>query len=174
MSGVHGEERAGPIAIQQLMKQYPSKFEDVWVLPILNIHGYVNQYRFNNYEFNLNTEFTQNTKLKFMKELMDILSNIDKPKLFVDLHEDSESDIDYVWASLQNKPEHSDQVRKFCKETDTGLMYWPDIKYYEGSSETFARNLGIDSCYTPETTLNKPLIDRVNKHIKYLKFFLSL
>ncbi len=173
ISGVHGEERAGPMAIQRLLSTEPELFENVWILPVLNIDGYNKQYRYNNYKFNLNSEFKPDTKLKFISEFMDIMKSIN-PSLFIDLHEDCESRSDYIWTHSDNGEKIESLVRDFCKDTKTGLIYWPTIDFYKYSSESFARSLGIKNCYTLETTLNKPLEDRVTKHIKYIKFFLDL
>ena len=158
MGGVHGDERAPVMALKTFIK---SDLEDVWILPCLNMQGYK---EFNHFcgDNNLNDEFTKDTTLVFIQELMEILKN-NKPDLFVDMHEDVEASNDYIWTDFDNG-----DINEYCKENNLGLLYQPEIdEYYystKGTSQSFAREIGIKNCYTTETWAYSPINRRLNRN----------
>jgi len=168
MSGVHGEERAGVMALTTILKD---GLENVWILPCLNIQGHQELNRYCG-DKNLNDEFRKETTLGFMQELMEILKN-NKPKIFVDLHEDVCAESDYIWSHFSNEKNIDKKVRSFCEKKDVGLVYQPDIEYYKGSSEQFARKIGIPSCYTTETKQYAPFAKRLKRNKDYIKLFIG-
>jgi len=168
MGGVHGEERAPVMALMTIIKD---DLKDVWILPCLNIQGHKELNRFCG-DKNLNEEFNEDTILDFMTELMDLLRN-NKPEVFVDLHEDVCAENDYIWTHFDNEKKLENKVRAYCKENKVGLLYQPHIKYYNGSSEIFARSIGIPSCYTTETRQYAPFDKRLKMNKNYIKLFLG-
>ena len=115
MGGVHGEERAPVMALNTLLRD---NLEDVWILPCLNRKGFEDYNRFHG-KYNLNSQFKPDTPFDFMKQLMDILLN-EKPKLFVDMHEDVDSHFDYIWTSFQNS-KYRDDISE--KNTHNNVAY---------------------------------------------------
>jgi len=172
MAGVHGEERASVMALNTLLRD---NLEDVWILPCLNRKGFEELNRFHG-KYNLNSEFKPDTKLEFMKQLMDIVEN-ERPKLFVDMHEDVELYFDYIWTTHDN--DFNDEVRLFCKKEDIGLLYCPekfpevpDVNRYVGDSENWARK--ICPAFTTETAQYNSFNNRVRMNRKYFEFFMGV
>jgi len=168
MAGVHGEERAGTMALMTIIRD---DLKDVWILPCLNIQGHTELNRYCG-DKNLNEEFKEDTTLNFMQELMEILRN-NKPEIFVDLHEDVCAENDYIWSNFSNEKNMDKKVKNFCKKNGVGLLYQPDIDYYKGSSEQFARKIGVPSCYTTETKQYAPFDKRLKRNKDYIKLFLG-
>ena len=167
MSGVHGEERAGVMTLISIIKD---NLKDVWVLPCLNMQGHKELNRFCNGK-NLNDEFREDTTIDFMRELMEVIRN-NKPDLFIDLHEDTEEDCNYIWSNFKNKM--NNEVELFCKRKDYGYFCYPDSGYYKYSSESWARSIGIPSAYTTESFQYQPLQDRLKVNKGFVEFFLSM
>ncbi len=166
MGGVHGDERAPVVALTTFIKL---DLEDVWILPCLNMQGHKELNHFCG-DKNLNDEFREDTTLVFMQELIEILKN-NKPNLFVDMHEDVEASNDYIWTDFDN-----DDIKEYCKANNLGLFYHPEVdEYYDstkGTSQSFAREIGIKNCYTTETWAYSPLNRRVKRNIEYINYFL--
>jgi predicted deacylase len=168
MAGIHGEERAPVMALMTIIKD---DLKNVWVLPCLNIQGHKELNRYCG-DKNLNGEFKEDTTLDFMQELMEIL-HCNKPKVFVDMHEDVCAENDYIWSHFDNEESVENKVRVYCKRNDVGLLYQPNIEYYNGCSETWARSIGIPNCYTTETKQYAPFDKRLKANKKYIDLFLG-
>ncbi len=167
ISGVHGEERAGVVALLHLVNDKP---KDVWILPCLNVQGYGELNRFCNGK-NLNDEFREDTDIDFMQELMEIIKN-NKPELFVDLHEDISEDVNYIWTHFSNTI--NSEVLSFCERKDYMYLCYPNVSYYKNSSETWARSIGITNCYTTESYQYQPFKKRLKVNKGFIEFFLKL
>jgi len=172
MAGVHGEERASVMALNTLLRD---NLEDVWILPCLNRKGFEEYNRFHG-KHNLNSEFKADTQLLFMKELMDIIES-ERPKLFVDMHEDVDSHFDYIWTTYDN--DFNDEVTLFCKKEDIGLLYcpekWPEqpsMNKYDAAAENWARK--ICPAFTTETAQYNTFGNRVRMNKKYFEFFMGV
>lgn len=168
MSGVHGEERSGPLALRKLVKS--AELNNVWVLPCLNVEGYNGNNRLCG-QFNLNSEWKETTQLDFMKQLMALLE-MNKPKLFVDLHEDYEQ-VSYVWSNFNNPTNIEKEVRDFCVKRKVGWIVWPRDKVYEGTSEDWAQSQNIPA-YTPEVGMYNNFDKRLIMAEKFIEFFIDL
>jgi hypothetical protein len=170
MAGVHGEETAPIIAIKTCLHD---KLKDVWFLPCLNIQGYKENNRFCGTK-NLNDEFRKDTKLEFMQEFLEILEK-EKPEVFVDMHEDTDAANDYIWGDFDNECTLDGRVRKYCKDNKLGLIYQPEVDayYYStiGTSQSFAKNIGIKSAYTTETMQYQSYSKRLKQNRNYIDFF---
>ena len=169
MSGVHGEERSGPLALRKLI-HYNKNLENVWVLPCLNLEGFNTNNRYCG-TYNLNSEWKDATQVDFVKQLMALLE-MNKPKLFVDLHEDYEQ-VDYVWSNHNNPVNIENEVRDFCIKRKVGWIVWPRDKVYEGTSEDWAAQKGIPA-YTPEVGMYQNFDKRMVMANKFIEFFVDL
>jgi predicted deacylase len=169
MGGVHGEERAPVMALMTIIKD---DLKDVWILPCLNIQGHRELNRFCGKK-NLNGEFKEDTTVDFMQELMQILKD-NVPTTFVDMHEDVESSNDYIWSDFDND---DTKVRNYCKANNLGLFYQPEVDeyYYStvGTSQSFARKIGVKNCYTTETAQYAPFDERLKANKKFIKLFMG-
>lgn len=176
MAGIHGEEMAPIKALQETIDDYKKgnyEFHNTWVLPCLNIKGYKENNRFY-YDANLNGEFKDSTDIYFMYELTSILKKYNI-EIFVDLHEDVDAQADYMWSTFKNDSGIDNKVREFCKQINIGLIYQPPVKFYEGSSGSFAEKLSnIKATYTTETMQYAPINDRIKRNKEYIQFFKSL
>jgi len=175
MGGVHGEEKAPVIALHNFLKKHHGRINNTWILPCLNVEGFQNENRLCG-EINLADEFKDDTNVKFMQELLDLINN-NKPRLFLDMHEDCESDADYIWTHWDNyslNPVLDEYVRKYCREKDVGLKYWPDTRYFVGTSETYMRSILIPGAYTTETYLYQNLKKRVDKNLEFAEQFYKM
>ncbi len=173
LGGVHGEERASAMA---LMHTLSDNLKNVWILPCLNKQGYEELNRLCGKK-NLNEEFEEDTTLPFMHELMNILKE-NKPKIFVDMHEDVDASNAYIWTHFFNEKKIEKKVRAYCKANDIGLTYQPDVdEYYystKGTSQSFAHEIGVPSSYTTETMQYAPFDKRLKQNREYINFFLSI
>lgn len=169
MSGVHGEERSGPIALRKLI-HYKKDLENVWVLPCLNPLGYTQSNRLCG-SYNLNSEWKDTTPVDFIRQLMALLE-INTPKLFVDIHEDYEQ-VNYIWSNHSNPVNIENDVRDFCYKRKVGWIVWPRDKVYEGTSEDWAVQKGI-AAYTPEAGMYQNFDKRLDMADKFIEFFIGL
>jgi len=166
IGGLHGEERASVIALNTILRD---NLKDVWILPCLNRQGFEEMNRFCGIK-NLNKEFKDDTKLIFIKELMEILKN-EKPQFVVDMHEDVDSFCDYIWTSFDNN--FNEEVQSFCKKEDIGLLYHPEVVEYKYSCENWIR-ANICTAFTTETRQYSPLTRRIQMNKKFIDFFINL
>ena len=175
MSGVHGNERSGPIAIIDFFSN-PSNFKDLpiefTVCPLLNTVGWDENSRYEAH-INLNRCFNQKGP-KFIQELMNLLRN-NTPDYFVDLHEDfDKKEKDYLWIQ---EGAGSDFTKQIAKETGMGLLYWNENQdeWDFSSSEEFIRSLGCKNAFTAEpysltnfTRGVKENIDIISSVVRYV------
>lgn len=160
LAGVHGEEVSPIVTLNQIIG---SDLKDVWILPCLNVKGFKEMTRKDG-KYNLNDEFKFDSELTYMSELCKVLEEI-KPDMFVDMHEDCESDVDYIWTHKKNDINLDGQLK------DTGIFVHPGSDFYKGTSETFMRNLGCRNAFTTEVTTEKPLEERIKKNKLYFNYF---
>lgn len=187
IAGVHGEEVASIAALNHMLTQVElSNRNNVWIVNPLNFDGFVNgcrayqkstSYESTPEQYNLNDEFKLDSKLEFMQKLTKIFkeSRFDLAKtLFMDLHEDCESDVDYIWTHFDNAAVANNAVQNFCSLTSTGLLFYPNNSWTNGTSEEFARKIGAMAAFTFETALNQKFYTRVAKHIQYIKLGIQI
>ena len=175
MSGVHGEERSGPIALLNLLKRNRGKLNNIWILPCLNVKGYEEINRLCN-GVNIQDVFYEDSSLDFVNQLISILQK-NVPFIFVDLHEDCESENNYIWShwdNYTNNPMIEQQIQSFCIKNDYGLTYAPNTKSMSnGTTETFMRDLGVHSAYTCEARMYESINKRIETQENYVKFFME-
>jgi len=183
VAGSHGDEKAPVIAIESILTKKLKN--DVWIISCLNKQGFADENRFYSgiktrdglqENFNLNREYRARTKLKFMKELQDIIKEY-KPEIFLDMHEHIAEDTanDFIWSSLDNKNEAVESnLREFCRQHKVGIIYQPLTKEYRDSSDFFARRFGSLNAYSTETYKYNPIKRRVSMNKKFVRFFLKM
>ena len=107
------------------------------------------------------------------REAMEILKK-NVPTTFVDMHEDVNSSNDYIWSDFDNDDL---KIRNYCKANNLGMIYQPDIDeyYYStvGTSQSFAREIGVKNCYTTETAQYAPFDKRLKRNKDYIKLFIG-
>ena len=175
MSGVHGEERSGPMALFNLLKRKKNRLDNIWILPVLNVKGYEELNRLCG-GINIQDQFFAESKLDFVNQLVSIIGN-NVPFMFVDLHEDCESEVNYIWShwdNYTNNPMIEMKVQQYCIKNNYGLTYAPDTpKMSVGTTETYMRAIGAHSSYTAEVKMYESINKRVEDQESFIEFFIE-
>lgn len=168
LSGVHGNERSGPISIieyfsdREKILNLPIEF---LVCPILDTKGWDEDTR--DYgDTNLNRSFNAQGP-QFMKELMFSLKQ-EGPSYFLDIHEDIDKNKkDYLWIK---EGAGTDFNKWVAHETSMNLEYWDDQQpnWNNASSEEFIRSVGCDDAITSEVYALRSFDERVQKNIEVI------
>ncbi len=167
MSGVHGDERGGPIAILKFLENSKITIdEEVVVVPLLNDEGWDKNKREYG-KIDLNRNFNKNGP-KFILELRKIISErpIDQ---FIDLHEDIDED-GFVYKLKSDKSHLADNIAKVveCK-----IEYEDDHFAWGNTTEKFIRSLGCKHAVTTEAPGKISAEEKVEWNYKIVDYFLS-
>jgi predicted deacylase len=163
LSGVHGDERSGPLALLSWLEGTPRgallpSGVSLWTAPLLNDAGWEQNTR----EWkgiNLNAAFLPQGAPPFLQELMaDLAAHV--PGVFIDLHEDSEKPFPYVYRYVEDRHGLAERLQQALAAQD---MPWTpaDRERWKGSTEIYVRQLGCDRCATIEAPPAWPLARRV-------------
>lgn len=175
LSGVHGEERSGPIALlkfveNSIIKNELKKGTKLIIVPCLNDKGWNTKKRkWGN--FNLNCQFNQFCRVPFVLELMKYIKK-NKPYMFVDLHEDIVTSYPYVFRHIKATTDFVIRMKNFLHVKDEPYLN-PNTQNWAGTSETFAYNIGVKNYVTVETPPRWKLKNRVKIHTKSIKFCIN-
>jgi hypothetical protein len=173
MSGLHGDERSGPIALLQWLEaalpgSLVSASVPLWLAPLLNAHGWNRREReWNSHD--LNGCFHPATPAPFLAEVMDDL-RVCPPAFFLDLHEDSGWAEPYLFGYTE---ERHDLPERLAQELQCHLEPWTSFEAWAGCSEVFVRELGCTRCATVEASPNWPLEERVVWQQRALRWFVA-
>jgi predicted deacylase len=175
MSGLHGDERSGPLALLEwACKQDRLLCPDdrqVWLLPLLNDQGWNLKVR-SWQDVDLNRAFipdAENTP-SFVKQIMEEWANR-PPKMFLDMHEDdSRPDEPYVFWY---KEETHDMALRLAEHLQATAEPWDDFDYWHGSDEIYLRTLGCQYCFTTEAPIGWPLHERIQWNLSALEWCLD-
>lgn len=172
ISGIHGDERSGPLSILRLLES--EGFEDyllsmkvnLRIAPLVNDHGWDNDTR-EWMGIDLNRSFSCPNQL--LHELKNWI--LAKPSMaFVDLHEDSDVEYPYIF---QLNEDTSSLTRYVASELHATLEPWDYSDEWSGSSEVFARKNGIHHCITTEAPPIWSLEDRIQWNTRAIKSVLD-
>lgn len=163
MSGLHGDEPSGPLAILKWLESLPDNYQfpsPLWIAPLVNDDGWEkNQREWHSQD--LNRSFNQFAP-DFLETIMASLE-VAQPRFFLDLHEDSDFDFSYVYQFTGDK--HS-LVAQIASALDVQIQTWSDFSEWETASEIYLRRLGCEYCFTVEASPQWPLQERIELHIK--------
>lgn len=160
MSGLHGDERSGPLAILQWLEESSGKELvprgcQLWVAPLVNAHGWDAGVR----EWNgqdLNRLFGSDAP-PFLSAIMNSLDS-QLPCVFLDLHEDSDRPELYIYHYVEDRHDVDVQLAEALGAT---LVAWSDFGPWEGSGEVFLRRRGCQRCITIEIPPTWSLDERI-------------
>ncbi len=163
VSGVHGDERSGPLALQSFVKEaslevFRSDGPALWLVPLLNDDGWDNNTR----EWkgvNLNSAFIPDSPVPFVAEMMRHLA-ARVPQIFLDLHEDSEKPYPYVYRFTDDRQDFTLRLRDALGAGET-LWSPGDEERWIGSTEIFVRQLGCERSVTIEAPPVWPMQARI-------------
>lgn len=160
MSGLHGDEQSGPLAILEWLEQtnekklIPEGYQ-LWIAPLVNDLGWDHQSREWN-SFDLNRLFNASAP-PFLKSIMSSLSS-PLPCLFLDLHEDSDYRDLYIYRYINDPPGAEIEL---AQALGARLETWSDFGPWQGSCEVFLRQQGCNQCITVEIPPVWSMADRV-------------
>jgi predicted deacylase len=171
LSGVHGDERSGPLALLSFVTEAP--LEDfspdgpaLWMVPLLNDDGWDNNTR----EWkgvNLNAAFVSDSPVPFVAEVMrDLEARV--PRVFLDLHEDSEKPFPYVYRFTEDRQDFSLRLRH-ALGAEEALWSLADAERWKGSTEIFARKLGCERSATIEAPPAWPMQARIAWNLRAVR-----
>jgi predicted deacylase len=172
MSGVHGDERSGPLALLRWLEgALPGGLcppdQGLWVAPLLNDAGWDAQTREWN-GLNLNAAFLPGIAPPFLDEVMADLA-AHRPRLFLDFHEDSEKPFPYVYRYTEDRHDLAQQLQHVLGIQE--VTWSPaDQQRWKGSSETYVRGLGCDHCATLELPPVWPIEKRIGCYVRTIRW----
>ena len=144
LSGLHGNERTGPVSILRWLREMEKVTFDCSVFPLVNDLGWdsnARQWK----EFDLNRSFNQKTGPVFMRQMIRILK-ASPPAVFLDFHDDPVKDASYVFTYVKDP-----RVDAYVGKTlNMNCVPWDDAAVWKYCSEVFVRRLGCSSCVTIE------------------------
>lgn len=160
ISGIHGDEKAGPLFLYQLLKTLVKNKDSIpdglLIIPLVNNIGWDYNSRFykewkEDYfgpDIDLNRQFKKDTEIKLIQEIMNIYR--DKPiVLHWDIHEDDSRNYEYVFGFSGN----SDLSKELAQYLECWLEIWVQ---FDGSSESFLIDL-FDRQVSSLTTETPPI-----------------
>lgn len=145
MSGVHGDERGGPLAILKYLQQShlnTNNYHTV-ILPLINEDGWDKKDRHHT-GIDLNRNFNSQGP-SHVRQIIDYLS----PKeieMFVDLHEDIDED-GFVYKLSTDKNDFADRI---ASHAGCPLVVEDDHEQWGDSTEKFIRSLKCPQAATTE------------------------
>lgn len=178
MSGIHGEERAGPIALLTWLetarkgKLIDKKKISLMICPLVGHDAWNKRFRLENGKINLNSVWARDRAPRYVHEIKRAIENFE-PTIFVDFHEDSTiTDKEpYIWRNQAAKGIILNLQHAFGCPPKKGLWKSPQFK---GTTETFVYiSTGCLETTTIETPQTKLLRSRVGFDLAVLKWIVK-
>jgi len=177
MSGVHGDERSGPLALLRWLEETEpgkliNKYTTLWICPLVNDDGWDKKNRLHN-GLDLNRSFTNELAPEFLKVIMESLNNTNNPlgnrfSTFFDLHEDDEVNVPFLFHCIENSIQ---DVHTIAKLLDAKVELWStEDNKWDGSSETYVRSIKYSWAMTLEATPFWELNKRIDWYMKFLNY----
>jgi protein MpaA len=115
-AGIHGNEKAGPLALSTFLKKHDDYGNhSIYIVPLLNPDGFEHNRRENEQGRDLNRAFNKNLKNDNTDFLEDLIFSI-SPDLVVNLHEDGVHDGFYLYIPLEEMLDIAEQVLNKVKK----------------------------------------------------------
>jgi predicted deacylase len=174
VSGLHGDETSGPLALQRWISQenmnrIPDDVQ-IWFFPLLNDCGWdVGVREWNGIDLNRSFKWEEATP-PFIKMIMQLWSQ-EPPLMFLDLHEDSERpDAPYLF---QYANDTHDLAHQMASHLGVNVEIWSEFSDWLGSDEIFLRQLGVAHCTTTEAPQDWPLEERIQWNLKAINWMVD-
>jgi len=154
VSGLHGDEPSGPLAILRWFEETPPgsltpEGQSLWVAPLVNTLGWDATNRtwtWGEVEKDLNRSFAAEHAPDFLKILMGDLAD-PLPALYLDLHEDYRMEAPYYFIYVHDTHDFS---QRLAQAHAADLVEWQAYDEWHGASETYIRQLGCAHATTTE------------------------
>jgi|GEM_PF-1279349 len=170
LSGLHGEERAGPIALLTWLERTRTLPKDVrlWICPLLSRRTWDSRERAPG-GTNLNRVWNADEAPPIVADAMASLRAF-KPDVFIDLHEEQTIDDGRAYAHRHGTSAWGRYLQRVLgASTREGVWHKLDGK----TAESFVRSIGCKRTSTVETAQTEPLAKRVNFHAQAIAFALD-
>jgi predicted deacylase len=170
MSGLHGDERSGPIALLRWLEETATgalvpEGVSLWLAPLVNDDGW-DLIRREWKGIDLNRSFLDLVAPEFLREIMNSLRSA-PPFLFIDLHEDSDVSYAYVYRNVDDRHDLAARLQAHLNASD---VPWKSDEPWDGASEIYVRGLGTSLCTTLEAPPVWSLTERVEWHTKAIQW----
>lgn len=171
LSGVHGDERSGPITLARMLvrgelaRLASSQGVCIYTIPLLNKNGWDAATRESG-GVDLNRSFLR-PDLEVLAGVRALLEG-DQFLAFLDLHEDKETPHPYIF-SLEGDRFNGEFAAHMGCPTST----WEESPKWEGSSEGFARKCGVPTTSTTEVPPTWNMRSRVTWNAAAVQWFAS-
>lgn len=176
ISGIHGEERAGPVSLLAWLELTKKGYlipEHVTLLvcPLVGHEAWNNRRRHESGKTNLNSVWARERAPKYIHELKKELRRF-KSQVFLDIHEDStiRDNEPYIFRHQMIRGKILELQGALGVSPRKGL--WKSPKY-RGTSETFVYDTGCFETSTLETPQTKSLRSRVGFDLAAIKWVLE-
>lgn len=178
ISGIHGEERAGPIALLSWLEMTRKEYlipehVSLMICPLVGHDAWNNREREENGTINLNEVWARKQMLpSYISELKVQLQSY-KPSIFVDIHEDSTIEDNEPYLFRERRV--NGIIKKLQKALGVSPLkgLWKNPEY-RGTSETFVFRNGCLETTTIETPQTKVLKSRVGFNLAALKWIVNV
>lgn len=168
LSGLHGDERSGPIALLQLMERasltLPRDYNLV-IVPLVNDLGW-DQRRREWKKLDLNRAIGLEIAPVFLREIAARLESM-RPPGFIDLHEDSEVAYAYLYRFVRDDERFARALEQVLDARDEP---WDQDPSWIGASECHVREHGARLAVTLEAPPSWPLEKRVEWQTRAIDF----
>lgn len=178
ISGIHGEERSGPVALLSWLELTPKgrligDHVSLFVCPLVGHQAWNMNEREEKKNLNLNQVWRWKSAPKYVQELRTELTKF-KSDMYMDFHEDStiEDKEPYVFREKKTG-EYIKIIQTTFSLSKTKGVFKRSNPEYHGTSEDFALRLGCKNTTTIETPLDKYLRFRVGFNLALLKYVSS-
>ena len=181
-SGMHGDEPAGPLALQELLKEDLFGYELEWMLcPLMNPTGISMASRENKQGIDLNRDYLRRSSAEVAGHVR-WLEKQPVPDVFLSLHEDWESTGFYLYeiqkcefssvadailkaAANEIEPEPSSLIDDHDVREPGWIFHKPEADFPEDWPEAiYMANMGTQVSYTFETPSSLDLEKRIKCH----------
>lgn len=176
ISGIHGEERSGPVALLAWLELTKKGYlipghVTLLVCPLVGHEAWNHRRRHEKGKMNLNSVWARQSPPKYIHELKKELRRF-KSKVFLDIHEDStiRDNEPYIFRHQMVRGKILDLQGALGVSPRKGL--WKSPKY-RGTSETFVYDTGCFETSTLETPQTKSLRSRVGFDLAAIKWVLE-
>ena len=178
ISGIHGEERAGPVALLTWLEETKRdrlipKGVCLMICPMVAHNAWDNEVRLEN-RANLNNAWIRPMAPDYIHELKTEIIN-QEPRVFLDLHED-ETIVDgepYICKNKNNFGLIYSLKEALGVGPRKGLWHNPSDSEHRGTSEAWAWSIGCRETATIETPLKKLLARRVGFNLAVIKWVIK-
>jgi hypothetical protein len=159
LSGLHGDERSGPIFLTELLESWTMQPQsiprvDLLMVPLANDQGWESRLRAWR-GIDLNRDFKAGTTSP-VGALMEVYRS-SPISLHWDIHEDDEKpSLSYLYH--YSLDEH-DMVPRLASHLDCPMESWSD---WDTSSECYVRSLGVKRALTSEVAPGRSLPERLD------------